>query len=217
MVKLSSPFCSFLVLVFLLFINHWTYHSVWDATSIIGLSFFVWVLHTEQLDLSLSTLQSAFHLWLEADCMDKQQMFLFSPPYDCVDAQYVQICWQKVLCRIVAPFVLSSLHSNFLGLSFYPQGDYSDSVEEWEHNYSMRVLTLATNASNTIERGVDWVLLILPATSIACCSSLPCPTLLYDGAVLRYILPSNSNQGSLYSHSYRGAPDAHTPQTDCME
>lgn len=45
MVKFSSPLCSFLVLVFLLFINHWTYHSVWDATSRIGLSFFAQVLH----------------------------------------------------------------------------------------------------------------------------------------------------------------------------
>lgn len=53
----------------------------------------------------------------------------FQPPYDCVDAQYVQmICWQKVLWRTVAPFLLYSLQSDFLGLSFYPQGDYSISV-----------------------------------------------------------------------------------------
>lgn len=102
------------------------------------------------------------------------------------------------------------------GSLFIPKVTIPSLCKAWEHNYSIWVLTLATNASNTIERGVHWVLLILLCNSV-CCSSLPCPTLLYDVAVLWHILPPSSNQGSLYSRSHRGVPDAHTPQTDCKE
>lgn len=54
--------------------------------------------------------------------MGKWQMFPFSSPYDCVDAQYVKmIFWQEVLWGTVAPFVLYTFHSDSWGSLFTPK------------------------------------------------------------------------------------------------
>lgn len=54
--------------------------------------------------------------------MGKWQMFRFSAPYDCVDAQYVKmIFWQEVLRGTVASFVLYTFHSDSWGSLFTPK------------------------------------------------------------------------------------------------
>lgn len=78
------------------------------------------------------SLQIIFHLWWEVDHMGKQQMVPFSFPYDF--AHRCLICENdflvKGVMRTVAPFVLPTFHSDFLGALFYPQDPYS--AFSWE-------------------------------------------------------------------------------------
>lgn len=67
------------------------------------------------------------------------------------------------------------------------------------------------------ERGVYLAFLTFPCNlSTIWYSSFPCPTLLWDVAMLWHVLRPSNKWSSSCSHSQKGIPDNHTPKLDAM-